>query len=69
MKDLEVIRDQRKTTKENLRGTAVMINMDLLISAPTHDMLRTIPPVGAHEPHLKKRQTLQMEDLSSGRRT
>ena len=69
MKDQEVIRDQRKTTEENLRGTAVMINVDLLISALTHDMLRIIPLVGAHEPYLKKRQTAQMENLNSGKGT
>ena len=41
-----------------------MISANLVISAPTHDMLRTIPPVAAHEMHLKKRQPVQVKDLS-----
>ena len=70
MKDLEVIRDQRKTTEEK---SARDSGHDQYGSSHkwhlTHDMLRTILPVGAHESHQKKRQALQMEDLSSGRRT
>ena len=41
-----------------------MISVNLVTSAPTHDMLRTIPPVAAHEMHLKKRQPVQVKDLS-----
>ena len=41
-----------------------MISVNLVTSAPTHDMLRTIPPVGAHEMHLMKRQPVQVKDLS-----
>ena len=32
-------------------------------------MLRTIPPVAAHEMHLKKRQQVQVKDLSIIRKT
>ena len=41
-----------------------MISVNLVINAHTHDMLRTIPPVAAHEMHLKKRQPVQVKDLS-----
>ena len=46
-----------------------MIPVNLLISAVTHDILRNILPVAAHEPHPMKRQGARMKDLSSGKRT